>query len=366
MVLLDKEGDWSPPFEQLKAARILADRLEELGTFPVQVDRLRECGLPWGLADRGRRILFCDQRFCPICRPRWRRQSMRKWWPKISEVQGVRGQVVAMTLTRPPHGINLVEQKQLVRQRVSGLFDRRQWKGSRGFIHQVGILLVVEIGSEGVHDGLVHLHVLVVSPEPEIALAAGEWMRDVWLEINPDASPLAQDVSLCVGPLGFDAWLNYILKGCILDPAWEDDRLEATVQVLIDGSHRLTSYGLLRTPRSRPRAKASRSAKQPTPVPNHFGHESSTSGEQLVSTANSEKTTSVDNISRVSFSGFGLDRMDAQLNQEDLHDHPSPQRRARQDRDHHPAPRPDAHDDLERIHRRGNRGARRRNAPDGE
>lgn len=257
MVLLDKEGDWSPPLKRMKAARNLADRLELLGTCPVQVRRLRCCGLPWGVAANGERmVLFCDQRFCPVCRPRWQGLSARDWWPKIRRLCGPQGIVMAGTLTRPPGGGTLLEQKQGIRRRVSKMFDRRQWKGPQGFVQKVGILLVIEIGTKGAHDGLVHVHALVVSPDARVAQAAMEWRRDTWLELTPDASPQGQHLSACGGRKGFDGWLGYILKGCTLDPAWEDDRLEGTVQALTDGSHRLTSYGLLRRPRAEPRRKA--------------------------------------------------------------------------------------------------------------
>lgn len=312
MVLLDREGDWSPPLERIKAARGLADRLELLGTCPVQVKRLRCCGLPWAIAAHGGPvILFCGQRFCPICRPRWQGLSKWEWWPKIAEITGAGGMVFAGTLTRPPTGGTLLEQKRSIRRVVSKMFDRRQWKGPRGFVHQVGILLVIEIGTEGVHEGLVHVHLLVVSPKSEVAHAAIEWMRDIWLELNPDASPLAQDVSACRGPEGFDKWLSYILKGSTLDPSWDDDRLEAMVQALTDGSHRLTSYGLLHTPRQRLRGKGQARPKAQGKVrrPNSFGQDGVDTCCLKVSTVEGENTSTVDNFSRVYLGQFGLDQI---------------------------------------------------------
>jgi 8-oxo-dGTP pyrophosphatase MutT (NUDIX family) len=220
---------------------------------------------------------------------------------------------MAGTFTRPPTGEILLEQKRSIRRMVSKMFDRRRWKGPKGFVHEVGILLVIEIGTEGLHEGLVHIHVLVVGPEPEVARAAIEWMRDLWLELNPDANPQAQDLSACDGPEGFDKWLSYILKGCALNLAWSDDRLEAMVQALTDGSHRLTSYGLLRTRREKPRRKVRTPARpnDPTSTPNGFGHESVDTCCPKVSTLPEEKSSTVDNISRVSSTAFGLDQSSA-------------------------------------------------------
>jgi len=112
-------------------------------------------------------------------------------------------------------------------------------------MEQVGMLVSIEIGTEGIHDGLVHAHVLVVSAKPDVALTAAHWLLDAWLEMNPEASRLGQDVSPCRGPQDFGAWLNYILKGCRLDPSWDDERLESMAQAMLDGSQRLTAYGLL-------------------------------------------------------------------------------------------------------------------------
>ncbi|WP_306590620.1 protein rep [Geothrix sp. 21YS21S-4] len=275
MVKLDSRASWKPPIERRKEVLDLADRLEDLGTFPDQVKRLRCCGLIWTVAHSGQRNLPCNQRFCPLCRPRWRQREFRKWWPKIASISGQQGEVVALTLTRPLRSGTLVEQKTALRKAAARLFHRQPWKGASGFINQVGILLVVEIGTEGPHNGLPHLHLLVVGLEPGLALAAAQWLRDTWLEVNPDASPLGQDFSLCSGPKGFGAWLNYILKGFTIAPTWSDERLEAMLEALTDGSHRLTSSGLLSPRKGKPRstAKARLKTHQAASVEVSFGHE---------------------------------------------------------------------------------------------
>lgn len=247
MVNLDNRANWEPPFERRKAALELAARLEMLGTFPLQVKGLRNC---WRLPGAGTTPQWarpCNRPFCPQCLPHRRRKDFRKWAPKVAAISGTQGEVAAVTLTRPPRCETLLEQKRAARKSMSSLFHRQSWKRPGGFMETVGLLVIIEIGTEGPHDGLVHMHVLVVGPEPGSARVAADWLISAWMDANPDASPLAQDVSLCRGPQDFGAWLNYMLKAYHLDPSWGDDRLEAMALALMDGSQRVTPYGLLRS-----------------------------------------------------------------------------------------------------------------------
>lgn len=270
MVNLDNRAGWEPPFECRKAALELATRLEMLGTFPLQVKGLRNCWRPLGGVDAPQWPRPCNRPFCPQCLPYRRRNAFRKWAPKVAAISGPQGEAVAVTLTRPPRSGTLAEEKRAARKTISSLFHRQPWKRPGGFMESVGLLAIIEIGTEGRHDGLVHIHVLVVSAEPGVALAAAQWLLQAWLEVNPDASPLGQDVSLCRGPQDFGAWLNYILKACRLDPSWDDARLEAMALALLDGSQRVTPYGLLHPRQGKVRGtsfsgagRASKNAKAP-------------------------------------------------------------------------------------------------------
>lgn len=264
---LDNRASWEPPIERRKAGLNIADRLEELGSFPMQVKGLRNC---WRVGSGTDSPLPrpCNRPFCPQCRPHRRRQYFRKWAPKVGAVAGTRGEVVAVTITRPPRCGTLVEQKMAARKAISCFFHRQSWKRAGGFMEQVGMLVSIEIGTEGIHDGLVHAHALVVSAKPGLALAAAHWLVDAWLEVNPEASPLGQDISLCRGPQDFGAWLNYILKGCRLDPSWDDERLEAMTLAMLDGSQHVTAYGLL-CPRRKARRTNPRKRGTPLIVPGH-------------------------------------------------------------------------------------------------
>jgi hypothetical protein len=188
-----------------------------------------------------------------MCLPNRRRGYFRKWAPRIAELSGAQGEVVAGTLTRPPQPGTIAEQKRATRKALSQLFHLQAWKRRGGFIELVGLLTIVEIGTKGIHDGHVHVHLLVVSATPGVALAATHWLRDAWLDANLDASPLGQDVSLCRGPQDFGAWLTYILDVDPLDPSWDDERLEAMALAFLDGSQHLTPYGLLHPRRGRTR-----------------------------------------------------------------------------------------------------------------
>ena len=211
----------------------------------MQVKGLRNCGRLGSGSESPLQPLACNRPFCPQCLPQRRRKDFRKWAPKVEAVAGTHGEVVAVTMTRPPRCGTLAEQKLAVKKVIGDLFHRQPWKRAGGFMEQVGILVSIEIGTGGIHDGLVHAHALVASAKPGVALAAAHWLVDSWLEVNPEASRLGQDVSPCRGPQDFGAWLNYVLKGCRLDPSWDDERLEAMALALLDRSQRVTPYGLL-------------------------------------------------------------------------------------------------------------------------
>jgi hypothetical protein len=175
----------------------------------------------------------------------------RTWGPRIAAISGKEGEVVALTLTLPLNSEPLHEQQAALRAAFRKLLRRQEWKGKKGAIHHVGLLATIEIGSKGLQDGRPHLHAIVVSRATGRASATTAWIVATWLELNPGASPLAQDGSPCAGNQDFGAWLNYILKGTTLVPTWDDMRLEGTISALLDRSHRLSAYGLLYSRRSK-------------------------------------------------------------------------------------------------------------------
>ena len=239
-----------PLSRERKEAHRIADRCEELG-FANHAKGLRCCGL--------RRVdasgmplmaLSCNRRFCPMCRNRWRSETRRKWSPRISSVKGKSGEAGTLSLTLPSSARSLHDRKATFRNSLAQIFRKQTWKGRNGYMRKVGFLVLIEFGHGGIEEGLPHAHLLVVSPAPGVVSGVIQWVVATWLELNPEASPLGQHSSLCCEVIGFGAWLNYILKGNVLDPAWDDQRFAETLLVLSDGSHRLTPYGLLKPSRT--------------------------------------------------------------------------------------------------------------------
>lgn len=245
--LLDSKAGSQPDEIPRTSALRLADRLEEIGTFSRQVHALRCCGLIVEAAAEAPHPLACHLRFCPICQARWRRKALWQWSPRVSEVIGESGEVHSLTLTLPSATESLASQKTLLERRLSMLFRKQAWKGSRGHIHRVGALLVLEVSSNPGGACSPHAHLLLAGATPGDAASAADWLLGAWLALNPSASRQAQEASPCSQSHGFGAWLNYILKGHRLDPTWDDARLEATAQTLLDRSHRVRALGLLST-----------------------------------------------------------------------------------------------------------------------
>lgn len=245
MALLDNRASSEPHSKRRRAALVLADRLEEIGSFPRQVKALRCCGLGRPEFGRGLTGMACNLRFCPICQPQWRHRALLSWRERIEALLGEAGEAVAVTLTCPSWGEALAQEKATLRRQLTSVFRKHAWKGAAGHIHRVGVLLVTEVGPLGGDCSRPHAHLLLVASAPGKAAAAAGWLIKEWLKLVPGSSARGQDASICEQPAGVGRWLNYILKGDALNPSWGDIRLEATVRVMIDGSHRVRVLGLL-------------------------------------------------------------------------------------------------------------------------
>lgn len=243
---LDNRATSEPNASRRRESLALADRMEEIGSFPRQVKALRCCGLLRLEVDGRPARMACNLRFCPACQPRWRHRTFLSWMAKIEAIRGESGDVMTLTLTCPSVGDTPAAQKANLRGWFTRLFRKHAWKGAAGFIHRVGVLLVTELGKENEDSSQPHAHLLLAAAAPGEAAAAARWLLEEWLALVPGSSPHGQNCSACEGPDGAAPWLNYILKGDMLDPAWGDERLEATARVLIDGSHRVRVLGLLR------------------------------------------------------------------------------------------------------------------------
>lgn len=245
MAFLDKRASSDLHAKRHRAALKLADRLEEIGGHARQVKALRCCGVPRPDAG-GLQNFPCNLRFCPVCQPKWRRRALLAWCAKVEALQGLEGEIMAVTLTCSGEGEDLPSRKAALRRRLFQLFRKHAWKSTSGYVHRVGVLMVTEVGSMGEGCPLPHAHLLLVGPARCEVVAAAQWLVGAWLDLVPGASPQGQNASSCRSPGGPGAWLNYILKGDTLDPSWDDDRLEAGASALVDGSHRLRVLGILR------------------------------------------------------------------------------------------------------------------------
>ncbi len=242
---LDNRASSEPHTKRHREALALADRLEEIGTFPRQVKALRCCGVSYPEVGGGTRSMSCNLRFCPVCQPRWRHRALLSWKAKVEALLGETGEAVAVTLTGPNGGGPLFHQKATLRGQLTTVFRKHAWKGAAGHIHRVGVLLVMEVGARGGDHPRPHAHLLLVAAAPGEAASVAGWLVKEWLAAVPGSNPRGQDASFCERPAGVGRWLNYILKGDVLDPSWPDDRLEASACALIDGSHRVRVLGLL-------------------------------------------------------------------------------------------------------------------------
>ncbi len=243
---LDNRASSDPRAERHRAALVLADRLEEIGGFTRQVKALRCCGVLRADAAGGLRDYPCNLRFCPVCQPKWRRRMFLMWGAKVEALRRPEGEIMSVTLTCSGGDEALAARKAELRGWLSLLFRRHAWKAAAGHVRRVGVLMATEVGPMGEGCPLPHAHLLLVGPSPCEVAAAAHWLVEAWLDLVPGASPQGQDSSPCRRPGGAGRWLNYILKGDTLDPSWDDTRLEASAQALLDGSHRLRVLGILR------------------------------------------------------------------------------------------------------------------------
>lgn len=238
--LQSKEGD-TPTLRKT----LLATRLETAG-YRAAARALRCCGKR---DNPGASRLWCRRRYCPTCRRRRQQEALRRHTPALRAgfLQGA--EAVFLTLN-PPKGKGDVSQRiNHLSDQLKRLRNRVAWKRPLdGFATGLQGLFAFEIGKQG-H---VHLHVLLWGVEPGRPQAAGEWLRQLWLDLNPKALESLQTVVRVEQDWpAFEAALWYVTKGSEVNPTWPEPMLLEGVEALSSGKHHLITCGLRRKPAAR-------------------------------------------------------------------------------------------------------------------
>lgn len=224
---------------------LLADRLEVAGYRPA-ARALRCCGKR---SSPGSSRLWCRRRYCPTCRCRRQQEALRRHTPALRAAFLEGAEAVFLTLNPPKGKGEISERIKRFSDQLKRLRNRVAWKRPLdGFATGLQGLFAFEIGERG-H---VHLHALLWSLETGRPQAAGEWLREKWLELNPKALeslqtlvPVQQDWS------HFETTLRYVTKGSEVDPRWPESLLLEGVHALSGGKHHLITCGLRRKPAAR-------------------------------------------------------------------------------------------------------------------
>ncbi len=226
------------------AALTLAERLETIGLFPRQVKALRCCGLPLASAP-GSRPIRCNLPFCPECLPRWRTRTLATWSPRIKQLHGPEGGAVMLVLTTGRRSDPLREQKTRLKDSVTRVFRSRAWRGRQGHGKSCGCLVTLEFTQKENRAAAPHLHVLMVASKLEEGVSAAMWLRESWLHDHPESRPDGQFLECCQTAQDALRWFNYSLKGDLLDPRWNNERLEEAAIALLNCGFRLRAFGRL-------------------------------------------------------------------------------------------------------------------------
>ena len=158
-----------------------------------------------------------------------------------------------LTLNPPKGKGKIPERITRLSDQLKRLRNRVAWKRALdGFAVGLQGLFAFEIGKQG-H---VHLHALLWSVEAGRPQAAGDWLRQMWLDLNPRAHECHQTLEGVEQDWpAFQAALRYVTKGSEVDPTWPETMLLQCVHALSSGKHHLITCGLRRKP-SAPREKA--------------------------------------------------------------------------------------------------------------